>query len=462
MSMRKETDAFGPIEVPDDKYWGAQTQRSYENFRVSTECMPIEVIHALAVIKRCAAVVNHELGRLNQSKATLITYAAEAVAKGEWDAHFPLSVWQTGSGTQTNMNVNEVISNIANMHAGKELGTKVPIHPNDDVNLSQSSNDVFPSAISMALVTQVEGALLGTLDHFVVECQKKVEAFAKVVKIGRTHLMDATPITLGQEFSAFSAQLQESQEAIKEALNSVRQLALGGTAVGTGLNAHPKYAVRVADVISDYTGHRFLSAPNKFKALSTIHPILKLNGALNMVAVAYMKIAGDIRLLGSGPRCGIGELLLPANEPGSSIMPGKVNPTQCEMLTQVAVRVMGNVSTVTMAGASGQLQLHVFLPLVAYTMLQSIRLLADGGHNFLDKCFIGIEPNRVQIEEYLRRSLMLVTALTQHIGYDKAGEIAKKAHAENTSLKEAALALGYISAEAFDEKVNPHNMLGPS
>lgn len=459
--MRKEYDTLGEVLVPSDKLWGAQTQRSLENFRVGLEKMPIEVIQSLALVKKAAAIVNKELGLLSEEKTVLIVQAADVVCQGQLDDHFPLVVWQTGSGTQTNMNVNEVISNYANILAGGEAGTKKPIHPNDDVNKSQSSNDVIPTAIHVAVVKQVRKLLLPSLQFFLEELEKKSEQFKTIPKCGRTHLMDATPLTLGQEFSAFACQIKNSMRDIESALDHVSELALGGTAVGTGLNSHPEFGVRVAKMISDLTMMPFVTAPNKFEALSSMDGLVTLSGALRTLAGVYMKIANDIRWLGSGPRCGIGELKLPANEPGSSIMPGKVNPTQSEMMTQVAVHVMGADVTIGIAGSQGQLQLNVFRPVVAYNLLRSIHLLADAATNFTTRCLIGIEPNREKIAEHLENSLMLVTALNPHIGYENAAKIAKHAHEHNLTLKQAALQLGLVTEAQFDTWVDPRKMLGP-
>lgn len=461
MKMRSETDSLGTIQVPENKYWGAQTQRSLENFRIGNEKMPIEVIHALALIKKGAALVNAELGLLPAVKRDLIIRAADEVISGRLDDHFPLVVWQTGSGTQTNMNVNEVISNFANITAGSTLGSKTPIHPNDDVNKSQSSNDVIPSAICIAVVTQIRKHLLPSLHQFYDALAQKEKAFASITKCGRTHLMDATPITLGQEFSAYKMQIHDCINDIEDSLVHASQLALGGTAVGTGLNTHPEYAERIALKITDLSGIDFTTAPNKFEALSCMNGLVSLSGSLRTLAVAYMKIANDIRLLGSGPRCGIGELDLPSNEPGSSIMPGKVNPTQCEMMTQVAAHVMGADVAIGIGGSQGHFQLNVFRPLIAYNLLQSIRLLADAAHNFTEKCLIDITPNKKNIQKHLQNSLMLVTALNTHIGYDKAALIAKTAHEHDLTLKQAALKLGFLTEKEFDTWVDPSQMLGP-
>ncbi len=447
--MREEKDTMGVVQVPEDKLWGAQTQRSKENFLVSFEKMPLEVIHALALVKKASAIVNAELGLLSEEKKGLIIQAAEEIVAGKLDDHFPLVVWQTGSGTQTNMNMNEVIANFC----------QKKVHPNDDVNKSQSSNDVIPTAITVAVCLGIKNKLIPELDGFAKELEKKVIEFASFAKCGRTHLMDATPLTLGQEFSAFLTQIQNGKRDLLAILPHASEIALGGTAVGTGLNTHPAYAKRMAEVISALTGYPFQSAPNKFEALATMDGLVSLSGVLKTIAATYMKIANDIRLLGSGPRCGLGELKLPENEPGSSIMPGKVNPTQCEMMTQVAVQVMGNDVTVGIAGSQGHLQLNVFRPVVAYNMLQSIRLLADAAKNFTAKCLIGIKPDKEQILWQLENSLMLVTALNPHIGYEKAAQIAKYAYEKGITLKAAALALNLVSEADFKKWVDPYKML---
>lgn len=461
MDYRIEEDTLGEVKVPVDKLWGAQTQRSLENFRVGKEKMPIEVIYSLALIKKASAIVNLNLKLISKDISELIVYAADRVLAGGYDDQFPLNVWQTGSGTQTNMNVNEVISNIANINAGTKPGAKHPVHPNDHVNRSQSSNDVVPSAISIAIVKMVHESLLPNLKIFREALKQKSEEFNSIVKCGRTHLMDATPLTLGQEFSAYVAQIDHAVTHIKNALPQASQLALGGTAVGTGLNSHPKYAEKVAKQISKLTDIDFVTAPCKFEALSSMDGLVALSSALRSVAIAYMKIAEDIRLLGSGPRCGIGELILPANEPGSSIMPGKVNPTQCESMTQVAVQVMANDVAVGFAGSQGHLQLNVYRPVLAANIIQSLHILADSAVNFTDRCLRGIKPNIKNIEKHLNHSLMLVTALNPHIGYENSAKIAKKAHDEHKTLKEAALELGLVTAEEFDKWVNPKNMTHP-
>lgn len=456
--MRKETDTLGEIAVPSDKLYGAQTQRSFLNFQIGTEKMPLEVVHALGIIKKAAAIVNAELGLLSIQKKELIVEACDLLIGGKLDDHFPLVVWQTGSGTQTNMNVNEVISNWCIQKVGGKLGSKDPIHPNDDVNKSQSSNDAFPTAMHIAAVRAIHASLLPRLSLFLQTMQEKAKLFGNIVKTGRTHLMDATPLTLGQEFSGYAAQLQYGIQAIEKALPVLYEIALGGTAVGTGLNTHPQYAARVAAVIGELTGYPFISAPNKFEALAASDGIVEMSGALKRLACSYMKIGNDIRLLASGPRCGIGEIFLPANEPGSSIMPGKVNPTQCEAITMVAAQVMGNDTTIALAGSMGQLELNVFKPVMIYNLLQSIRLLGDMALNFTEKCLKGIEPNRKRIEAHLNNSLMLATALNTVIGYDKASQIVKKAYQEHKTLKEAALELKLLSEKEFDSIVDPTKM----
>ncbi len=456
---REERDTMGVMQVPKSKLWGAQTQRSKENFCVGVEIMPAELIQALAIVKKASATVNAELGLLSPDKKELILKATDEVIKGGLESHFPLSVWQTGSGTQTNMNVNEVIANLANLIAGGKLGDQAPIHPNDDVNKSQSSNDVIPTAICVAVCLQVKNKLIPALKYFARVLAEKSNEFNSIAKCGRTHLMDATPLTLGQEFSAFLTQIKNGVRDLESVLPHASEIALGGTAVGTGLNTHPDYARKVAEEISKITNYTFTSAPNKFEALATMDGLVTLSGALRTIAVTYMKIANDIRLLGSGPRCGLGELKLPENEPGSSIMPGKVNPTQCEMMTQVAVQVMGNDVTIGIAGSQGHLQLNVYRPVVAYNLLQSITLLADAANNFVNKCLIEIKPNAEQIRWYLENSLMLVTALNPHIGYDNAAKIAKYAYEKNLTLKEAALSLGLVIEADFDKWVDPSKML---
>jgi len=460
MTTRVETDSMGPIEVPADKYYGAQTMRSRMNFRIGTERMPIEVVRAFGILKKAAALTNCELDNLDKDICELIVRAADEVIEGKLDDHFPLVVWQTGSGTQSNMNVNEVISNRAIELAGGEMGSKKPVHPNDHVNRSQSSNDTFPTAMHIAAVIAVEAmipkvrVLRDTLDG-------KAKAFAQIVKIGRTHLQDATPLTLGQEISGWVSQIDHGLAAVEATMPQLRELALGGTAVGTGLNTHPKYADRVAAKIADLSGKDFVSAPNKFAALAAHDAFVGTSGALKQLAVALMKIANDVRWLSSGPRSGIGEIRIPENEPGSSIMPGKVNPTQCEAMTMVCTQVMGNDTTIGIAGSQGNFELNVYKPVMAYNLLQSIRLLGDTSQSFNDNCAVGIEPNLETIDEKLRRSLMLVTALNPIIGYDNAAKVAKKAYKSNTTLREAVIELGLLTGEQFDEAIRPEEMVGP-
>jgi len=458
--MRQETDSFGPIQVPADKYWGAQTERSLQNFRIGAEVMPLPLIRALGLQKRAAALTNMELEELDPRLGKAIVRAAEEVEHGKWDSHFPLMVWQTGSGTQTNMNANEVIGNRAIELLGGTLGSKTPVHPNDHVNKGQSSNDTFPTVMHIATVLEIQTHLLPSLKALAKALEEKAVSFQGIVKIGRTHLQDATPLTLGQEFSAYGVQLKRAIQGIETTLSFLYELAQGGTAVGTGLNAHPEFGKKFAEKIAELTGLPFVSAPNKFEALASEDSLVAVSGALNMLAVSLMKIGNDIRLLGSGPRCGIGEISLPENEPGSSIMPGKVNPTQCEALTMVAAQVMGNHVTVTIAGSNGQLELNVFKPVIIYNVLQSIRLLSDVCRSFRENCVEGLTANQARIEAFLHNSLMLVTALAPHIGYDKAAEIAKKAHHENTSLLDAALALKYVTEAQYSEWVQPENMVG--
>jgi fumarate hydratase class II len=462
LPARIETDTFGPIEVPADRYWGAQTQRSLQNFRIGTETMPPPLVRALGIVKQAAARVNREHGRLEPRLADAIAQAAQEVAEGRLAEHFPLVVWQTGSGTQSNMNANEVIANRANELLGAPLGSKSPVHPNDHVNRSQSSNDTFPTAMHIAAVEEVHHRLLPALEHLLAALQAKTAEFRDIIKIGRTHLQDATPLTLGQEFSGYAQQIRYGIARVKQTLPRLYELAQGGTAVGTGLNSFPGFAERFAEEVAALTELPFVTAENKFEALATEDASVELSGALNVLAVSLTKIANDIRLLGSGPRCGLGELRLPENEPGSSIMPGKVNPTQCEAMTMVCAQVMGNHVTVTISGATGHLELNVFKPVISHNVLQSIRLLADAARSFTDKCVVGIEANRERIDELLHRSLMLVTALNPKIGYENAAAVAKKAHVEGTTLKEAAIALGLLTTEEFDELVRPEKMLGPA
>jgi fumarate hydratase class II len=461
METRSEADSFGTVEVDASRYWGAQTQRSLQHFRIGTERMPRELIAALATIKKAAAMVNRELGALPEPICDLIVAAADEVIAARLDDEFPLSVWQTGSGTQTNMNLNEVIAGRANERATGTRGGKHPVHPNDHVNLSQSTNDVFPTAMHVAAVAQVGTQLLPAVGALRATLAAKADAFADLVKIGRTHLQDATPLTLGQEISGWTAQLDHGITAIRATLPAVHELALGGTAVGTGLNAPADYAPRVAAKLAELTGRPFVTAPNKFQALASHDALLALHGALKVLACSLIKLVNDVRWLASGPRCGIGELTIPENEPGSSIMPGKVNPTQCEALTMVCTQVLGNDVAIAIAGASGSFELNVYKPLIAYAVLQSIRLLADACTSFDEHCARGIEPDRDEIARKLSRSLMLVTALSPHVGYDSAASIAKRAHAEGTTLREAAIALGLVTGEQFDAWVKPEDMVGP-
>jgi fumarate hydratase class II len=461
MAFRSETDALGEVLVPQDAYYGATTMRSLRNFDIGTEKIPHEVIVAFAILKKAAALVNEELGLLPADKARLIVQATEEIIAGKLDDQFPLSVWQTGSGTHTNMNLNEVIANRAIELAGGKLGSKTPIHANDDVNKSQSSNDTFPTAMHIAAVTAIKQSLLPAVESLASLLKKKSSEFAKIVKIGRTHLMDAVPLTLGQEFSGYVTQVDRGRQRIEQSLPYLYELAIGGTAVGTGLNTHPEYAARVAKKIAELTRLPFVSAPNKFEALAAHDAIVQTSSALKTLAVSLFKIANDIRWLASGPRCGIGEITLPANEPGSSIMPGKINPTQCEALTMIAAQVIGNDTTIAFAGASGNFELNVYKPVIIYNLLQSVRLLGDGCRSFGEKCVAGIKANEPVIARYVQNSLMLVTALNQHIGYDKAARIAKEAHAKGVTLKEAAVGLGILSAEKFDKLVVPEKMTSP-
>ena len=461
MEYRVETDSMGEIKVPVDKYYGAQTARSLMNFKIGGERFPREIIRALGVLKKAAAMTNNKLGILSADKADLIVKAADEVIDGKLDEHFPLVVWQTGSGTQTNMNSNEVIANRAIEIAGGELGSKKPIHPNDDVNKAQSSNDTFPTAMHIAAVEEIHRRLIPMVTKLRDALQKKSDEFKDYIKIGRTHLMDATPLTLGQEFSAYVQQLTNGLERINAALPRLYEIALGGTAVGTGLNTHPEFAVKAAKNISEISGLPFITGRNKFEGLAAHDALVEFSGVLKTLAVSLMKIANDIRLLGSGPRCGIGELNLPANEPGSSIMPGKVNPTQSEAMTMVCAQVMGNDVAVNIGGATGHFELNVFKPVIIYNVLQSIRLISDASESFTDNCVVGIEPNEKNINKHLTESLMLVTALNPHIGYDNAAKIAKKAHAEGKTLKEVAVELGLLTEEKFDEVVRPEQMIGP-
>jgi len=460
-NSRLESDSMGKIPVPNDRYYGAQTARSLIHFNIGRDLMPIEVIHAFGILKKACALVNQDLGKLKPELADLIVRAADEAIAGRLDSHFPLRVWQTGSGTQSNMNVNEVISNRAIEMAGGEPGSKKPVHPNDHVNMSQSSNDTFPGAMSIAAVLETDRTLLPAVRKLRDALDAKAKEFAGIVKIGRTHLMDATPLTLGQEFSGYVALLDADIKRIEIVLPDIAELALGGSAVGTGLNTHPEFAARVAEKIAELTGYPFVSAPNKFAALSAHDPLVMASGALKTLAVSLMKIANDLRWLGSGPRCGLGELTLPENEPGSSIMPGKVNPTQCEAMTMVTVQVFGNDAAIGFAGSQGNFELNVFKPVIIYNYLHSVRLLADACRSFVDHCVIGIEPNRERIDYFLNDSLMLVTALNQKIGYDKAAEIAKTAHKEHATLRATAIKLGYLTGEEFDAAVRPAEMTHP-
>ncbi len=458
---RVETDSMGPIDVPQDKYWGAQTERSLHHFNIGQDIIPMEVVHAFGILKKAAAMTNHELGTLSKEKKDWIVNAADEVASGKLDAHFPLHVWQTGSGTQSNMNANEVIANRAIELAGGELGSKKPVHPNDDVNKAQSSNDTFPTAMHIAAARALHDRLLPAIKTLRKGLYDKMKAFEGIIKIGRTHLQDAVPLTLGQEFSGYVAQLDACINRIELVMPELYALALGGTAVGTGLNTHPEFAEKAAQHIADLTKLPFVSAPNNFEALASHEPLVMVHAALKTLACALMKIANDIRWLGSGPRCGLGELILPENEPGSSIMPGKVNPTQAEAMTMVCTQVMGNDVAVTVAASQGNFELNVFKPAIIFNVLHSLRILSDTCHSFQTFCVAGLKPNLVVIEDYLERSLMLVTALNKHIGYDKAAKIAKKAHVDGLSLKEAAIELGYLTAEQFDTYVKPEHMLAP-
>jgi fumarate hydratase class II len=457
---RSERDSMGAIDVPSDAYWGAQTQRSLKHFNIGYDVMPREMIRALGILKKAAAIVNFDLGKLPKEKMDLIVQAADEVIDGKLDAHFPLRVWQTGSGTQTNMNANEVISNRAIEIAGGEMGSKKPIHPNDDVNKSQSSNDTFPTAMYIAAAERLT-ALIPEVRKIQDAIDAKAKEFASVVKIGRTHLQDATPLTVGQEFGGWASLIERDIERLELVLPGLLDLAIGGTAVGTGLNAHPEFAERAASKIAELTGLPFRSHPDKFAALSAHDEIVFASGALKTLAGSLMKIANDIRWLASGPRCGIGELALPENEPGSSIMPGKVNPTQSEAMTMVAVQVFGNDAAIGFAGSQGNFELNVFKPVMIHNFLHSIRLIHDASHGFVDYCIAGIELNREKIDHYVKDSLMLVTALNQHIGYDNAAKIAKNAHKKGTSLKASAIELGLLTAEQFDEWVKPEEMTHP-
>ena len=461
METRTETDSMGEIEVPAHFYYGAQTARSLIHFDIGAETMPRELIRGMGILKKASALVNAELGLLPESIKDLIAKAADEVIDGKLDDHFPLRVWQTGSGTQSNMNSNEVIANRGIELAGGVIGSKDPVHPNDHVNMGQSSNDTFPTAMHIAAVESIREALIPSLVSLTKSFRNKSTEFKDIIKIGRTHLMDATPLTLGQEFSGYTTQLEYALDRINGCMPRMYQIALGGTAVGTGLNSHSDFPEKVAKQIADITGCPFVTAPNKFESLAAHDAIVEASGVLKTIACSLMKIANDIRWLGSGPRCGIGEIILPANEPGSSIMPGKVNPTQSEAMTMVAAQVIGNDTAINVGGSSGNFELNVFKPVMIYNLLQSIRLLADSCRSFNDHCVAGIEPNKTQIEKHLNASLMLVTALNPHIGYDNAAKVAKKAYQENTTLKESAVALGLLTDEEFDEKVRPEKMTGP-
>ncbi len=462
MSFRIEKDTMGEIQVPNEKYYGAQSARSLIHFDIGIEKMPREIIRALGILKKSAAMANNELGLLPSEKLNLIVKACDEVIMGKLDAHFPLSIWQTGSGTQTNMNSNEVISNRAIEIAGGEMGSKKPIHPNDDVNKSQSSNDTFPTAMHIAAAEQIVNYLIPALKTMKSTFEQKSEEFKDIIKVGRTHLQDAVPLTLGQEFSGYVQQLDMAIQRLNMVLPGIYELALGGTAVGTGLNTHPQFAELAAKKIAEITGLPFVSAPNKFEALAAHDALVFAHGALKTIAASFMKIANDIRWLASGPRCGIGELVIPENEPGSSIMPGKVNPTQSEAMTMVAVQVIANDVAVNMAGASGNFELNVFKPVLIYNFLQSVRLLADTARMFNEHCAIGIEPNKEKINYYVQNTLMLVTALNPHIGYDNSAKIAKYAHKNNLTLKQAAIELKLLTGEEFDKLIHPEEMVYPN
>jgi fumarate hydratase class II len=459
---RTESDSFGPIDVPADRYWGAQTQRSRQNFRIGTDRMPIAIVHALGIVKLAAAQTNRELGLLDARRAGAIVRAAREVIEGKLDDHFPLVVWQTGSGTQTNMNVNEVIANRANEILGGRLGAKEPVHPNDHVNMSQSSNDSFPTAMHIAAARNILAELIPALEGLHRALRQKEKSFSGIVKIGRTHTQDATPLTLGQEFSGYAAQVESGLARLRLAVKELFPLAQGGTAVGTGLNSKPQFAKRFARQVARITKLPFTSAPNKFEALASNDAYVSVHGAINSVATGLFKIANDIRLLGSGPRSGLGELILPENEPGSSIMPGKVNPTQCEAMTMVCCQVFGNHTAITIGGSQGHFELNVYKPLLAYCMIHSIQLLGDASRSFTENCVKGIRADEKRIRDLMQRSLMLVTALAPKIGYDNAAKVAKEAHARGTTLKEEALRLGFVTAEEFDRLVRPNKMTHPS
>ncbi|PRR94125.1 class II fumarate hydratase [Bacillus atrophaeus] len=461
MNYRIEKDTFGEIKVPADKFWGAQTQRSKENFKIGTEKMPNRIVKAFAILKRSTAIANNRLGNLDREKTEVITAVCDEILEGKYDDNFPLVVWQTGSGTQSNMNVNEVIANLATALL-KEKGSIQTIHPNDDVNRSQSSNDTFPTAMHVAGVLAIYEQLVPALDQLRNTLDEKAKKFNDIVKIGRTHLQDATPLTLGQEISGWVYMIDRSKEMILEATEKMRELAIGGTAVGTGINAHPQFGEVVSEEISKFTGQQFKSSPNKFHALTSHDEITYVHGAMKALAADLMKIANDVRWLASGPRCGIGEISIPENEPGSSIMPGKVNPTQCEALTMIAAQIMGNDATIGFASSQGNFELNVFKPVIIYNFLESVQLLSDGIKSFHDHCAVGIEPNKKTIKENISRSLMLVTALNPNIGYENSAKIAKFAHKEGLTLKEAAVQLELLTEEQFDEMVKPEDMVKPN
>lgn len=462
MSNRIEHDTMGEVAVPSEAMWGAQTQRSLENFKIGTEHMPRAMIRAMGLVKKSAAITNASLNQIPQDIADAIVGSADEVIAGQWDSQFPLVVWQTGSGTQSNMNCNEVIANIANQKLGNPLGSQKPVHPNDHVNRAQSTNDSFPTAIHVAVALQINELLIPAVTSLRDTLDKKAKAFDNIVKIGRTHLQDATPLTLGQEFSGYVQQLNQGLKRLQYALEGLYELPLGGTAVGTGLNAHPDYAVKSAEKLAELTGLPFVTAPNKFEALAGRDACVFASGALKTLATSLNKIANDVRWLASGPRCGLGELSIPENEPGSSIMPGKVNPTQSEAMTMVVAQVLGNDTTINVAGASGNFELNVFMPVIAYNLLQSVQLLGDACNSFNDNCAIGIEPNREKIEHFLHNSLMLVTALNPVIGYENSAKVAKIAFKENKSLKQVAVELNLVTAEQFDEVVRPEKMVSPN
>jgi fumarate hydratase class II len=459
MNYRTEKDTMGEIKVEESKYWGAQTQRSLENFKIGTEKMPLEVIYGLALVKKAAALANSDLNLIEKEKSDLIVKAVDEIISGKFDSHFPLSVWQTGSGTQTNMNVNEVISNRASELFGSLKGSKIPVHPNDDVNHSQSSNDTFPTAMHIATVFAVHQKLIPSLKLLHKELIKKSEEFQSVIKVGRTHLMDATPITFGQEFSGYAAQIQICIDSVENALTPLYELALGGTAVGTGINAHPEFSLRAIKYLAEFTKFPFINSLNKFASLASHEPIVQCSSSLRLCAVALLKIVNDIRWMGSGPRCGISELFLPENEPGSSIMPGKVNPTQCEAISMVCSLVIGNDVSIGLSGSQGNFELNVYKPVLIYQLLQSIRLLSDGCENFVSKCLVGIRPNYSKVSYYLENSLMLATVLNESLGYEKSAAIVKKAYQEGISLKNSALTLGLLSEEEFEKIVDPKKMI---